>query len=97
MVEKSFDLSSQGSNADEIRTATIFLRTGRALALRSRSKSAPAKSSIAGWDLVELSYRDQERFIEEVLWYADDAIVLEPGDVRAEIIKRLELGVKRYG
>ena len=96
-VEKSFDLSSQGSNADEIRTATIFLRTGRALALRSRSKTASTKSSIAGWDLVELSYRDRERFIEEVLWYADDAIVLEPGDVRAEIIKRLELGVKRYG
>jgi proteasome accessory factor B len=44
-----------------------------------------------------LSYRDQERFIEEVLWYADDAIVLKPEGVRAEIVKRVELGVKRYG
>lgn len=96
-VDKGFDLSSQGKSADEIRTATIFLRTGRALALRSRSKSASAESSITGWDLVELKFRDQERFIEEVLWYADDAILLEPVEVRAEIIKRLELGVKRYG
>ena len=52
---------------------------------------------IAGWDLVELNFRDQERFIEEVLWYGDDAIVLEPKSVREEIVKRLELGVKRYG
>jgi proteasome accessory factor B len=75
----------------------IYLRVGRAIALRSRSKPSSSQSAIAGWDLVELNFRDQERFIEEVLWYADDAIVLEPKSVREEIVKRLELGVKRYG
>ena len=96
-VEKNFQLSSQAGNSDEARTGVLYLRAGRALALRSRSKTASTQSSVEGWDLVELNYRDRERFIEEILWYADDAVVLEPKDVRDEIINRLELGVKRYG
>jgi predicted DNA-binding transcriptional regulator YafY len=96
-VEKEFNLSNLSKSADEVRTAVIYLRVGRALALRSRSKPSSTQSAIAGWDLVELNFRDQERFIEEVLWYGDDAIVMEPKGVREEIVKTLELGVKRYG
>jgi proteasome accessory factor B len=96
-VDKEFDLSNLSKSADEVRTAVIYLRAGRALALRSRSKPSSTESAIAGWDLLELNFRDQERFIEEVLWYGDDAIVTEPKGVREEIVKRLELGVKRYG
>lgn len=96
-VSEDFNLTNQSRNSDEVMTGLLYLRTGRAIALRSRSKPAENESSIAGWDLVELNYRDQERFIEEVLWYADDAVVLEPDNVRDEIVKRLELGVERYG
>lgn len=96
-VEKEFDLSNLSKSADEVRTSFLYLRAGRALALRSRSKPSSTQGAIAGWDLVELNFRDQERFIEEVLWYGDDAIVIEPKGVREEIVKRLELGVKRYG
>lgn len=96
-VSEDFNLTNQSRNSDEVITGLLYLRTGRAIALRSRSKPAENLSLIAGWDLVELNYRDQERFIEEVLWYADDAVVLEPDNVRNEIVKRLELGVERYG
>jgi proteasome accessory factor B len=96
-VSEDFNLTNQSRNSDEVITGLLYLRTGRAIALRSRSKPSENKSLIAGWDLVELNYRDQERFIEEVLWYADDAVVLEPENVRNEIVKRLELGVERYG
>ena len=96
-VENNFDLASLSSNVDEVRKAVIYLRAGRAIALRSRSVPSSTRSDVAGWDKVELSFRDQERFIEELLWYGDDAIVISPKDVRDEIVKRLELGVKRYG
>jgi len=96
-VVKDFDLKSQSGKSEELSTAILHLRTGRALALRSRAKSSTKKKVVPGWDLVEIGFRDRERFIEEVLWYADDAIVVEPSDVRTEIVKRLELGVKRYG
>jgi proteasome accessory factor B len=96
-VENNFDLASLSSNVDEVSKAVIYLRAGRAIALRSRSVSSSTKSDVAGWDKVELSFRDKERFIEELLWYGDDAIVISPKDVRDEIVKRLELGVKRYG
>ena len=96
-VENSFDLAGLSTNVDEVSKAIIYLRAGRAIALRSRSVSLSTKSDVAGWDKVELSFRDRERFIEEVLWYGDDAIVITPKVVRDEIVKRLELGVKRYG
>jgi proteasome accessory factor B len=96
-VSSDFDLKNQRGKAEELSTALLHLRTGRALALRSRAKSSTNKKVVSGWDLVEIGYRDRERFIEEVLWYADDAVVVEPSDLRAEIVKRLQLGVKRYG
>jgi len=96
-VVKDFDLKSQSGKSEELSTAILHLRTGRAIALRSRAKPSTKQKVVPGWDLVEISFRDRERFIEEVLWYADDAIVVEPADVRTEIVKRLELGVKRYG
>jgi len=96
-VVKDFDLKSQSGKSEELSTAILHLRTGRAIALRSRAKPSTKKKVVPGWDLVEISFRDRERLIEEVLWYADDAIVVEPADVRTEIVKRLKLGVKRYG
>jgi proteasome accessory factor B len=96
-VSSEFNLKSQSGKSEEVATAVLRLRTGRALALRSRAKPSTSRRSVPGWDLVETSFRDRERFIEEVLWYADDAIVLEPVEIRVEIVKRLELGVERYG
>jgi len=96
-VSPDFDLGAISTTTDEAKIALLYLRTSRALALRSRSKPATKDSEIAGWDLVQINYRDQERFIEEVLWYGDDAVLIEPHSVKAEIITRLESGVKRYG
>ena len=42
-------------------------------------------------------YQDQERIIEEILWYSDDAVILKPEEVRIAVIERLQTGVKRYG
>lgn len=96
-IPDSFQLRSQIDSSDELSTALIYLRSGRALTLRARSTAAPKASEIPGWDLIALSYRDRERLIEEILWYGDDAVIHSPSDLRDEAISRLEKGVNLYG
>lgn len=96
-IDPKFDLQSELSGKDESKIAEIYLRSSRALALRSRSTSAALVSNIAGWDLLAINYRDRERLIEELLWYGDDVVVASPLDLRAEVIARLEIGVKLHG
>lgn len=96
-IPDSFQLRSQIDSSDELSTALIYLRSGRALTLRARSTAAPKESEIPGWDLIALSYRDRERLIEEILWYGDDAVIHSPSDLRDEAISRLEKGVNLYG
>ena len=96
-IPDSFQLRSQIDSSDEVSTALIYLRAGRALTLRGRSTAAPTESEIPGWDLIALSYRDRERLIEEILWYGDDAVVHSPNELRDDAISRLEKGVKLYG
>ena len=96
-IPESFQLRSQMEDSDELLTASLYLRTGRALSLRSRAANSLQPSKIPGWDLVSLTFRDRERLIEELLWYGDDVVLHSPQDLRDEIILRLENGVKSYG
>jgi len=93
-IPSDFQLRSQLIDSEEGSNALIYLRSGRALNLRARAKALQADKKVDGWDLVELGFRDRERLIEEVLWYGDDAVLHSPADIRAEIISRLEIGVK---
>ncbi|MEY3893422.1 MAG: hypothetical protein RIR78_200 [Actinomycetota bacterium] len=96
-IPADFQLRSQVTDSEDGSTALVYLRTGRALNLRARSKPVETGKKIPGWNLLELKYRDRERLIEEVLWYGDDAVLQSPVDIRDEIISRLELGAKTHG
>jgi len=91
------DINSAFTNPEELLTATLKLRDGRALNLRVRGKQISEAVDSSGWQRFAIEYRDIERFIEEVLWYGDDVIVEEPAELRTEVIKRLKEGVRRYG
>lgn len=78
-------------------SAEIYLRSGRALGLRNRSEEIQDKDSANGWQRFAITYQDQERLIEEILWYADDVVVIAPEVIRSSVIDRLQSGVKRYG
>ena len=78
-------------------SAEIYLRSGRALGLRNRSEEIEDKNAPTGWQRFTIAYQDQERLIEEILWYGDDAVVAKPEIVRKAVIERLQSGVKRYG
>ena len=96
-VPKDFSLQSQMGASETDGAALVYLRSGRALSMRARGTALDASGEVPGWDLFEISYRDRERIIEEVLWYGDDVVLKSPADLRDEVIKRLEQGVKRYG
>jgi proteasome accessory factor B len=78
-------------------TATIILREGRGLNLRSRGTKSATTTSPDGWQEFKIDFRDRERFLEEILWYANDVIVSEPADLRIELLNRLRAGVATYG
>jgi proteasome accessory factor B len=96
-VPKDFSLQSQMGASETDGAALVYLRSGRALSMRARGSALDASGEVPGWDLFEISYRDRERMIEEILWYGDDVVLKSPADLRDEVIKRLEQGVKRYG
>lgn len=94
-VDSAFDLTSFGAAESAKSQAHIYLRVGRAFGIRNRSKILD--SSIPGWELHELFFHDQERMIEEILWYGDDVVVKAPKDLREEVISRVKHGVELYG
>jgi proteasome accessory factor B len=96
-IPAKVDINSAFTNPEELLTATLKLRDGRALNLRVRGKQISEAVDSSGWQRFAIEYRDIERFIEEVLWYGDDVIVEEPAELRTEVIKRLKEGVRRYG
>ena len=97
LIPEDLDIDSQFALSEKAATATLLLRDGRALNLRTRSELIEDVSVIDGWQRVKADYRDRERFIEEILWFGSDVIVLEPDDLRHEIIEILKKGVAIYG
>lgn len=96
-IPDSFDLQKTTLDKGAETIAHLYLRAGRALALRVRSLPVTDHRSISDWDLVEIRYQDRDTFIEELLWYSDDVVVDSPSDLRSEIVERLQEAVKRYG
>jgi proteasome accessory factor B len=74
--------------------AQLRIRIGRGHALR---KDATVLSSDDQFDLCELSYSDEAKFIDSILWHGDDVIVLNPRALRENVILRLKNLVESHG
>ena len=96
-IPSDFALNDQMGASGNASIALIYLRIGRAHSLRSSGKEIFSEKTIPGWNLFELKYRDSERLIEELLWYGDDVVLQSPSDLREDLIRRLQAGVKLYG
>ena len=90
-IEDSLEKNSLGNSV------LLYLRQGRALGLRARSRETVDYKAPDGWQSVRIAFQDQERMIEEILWYGDDVVVLEPESIRGSVISRLQSGVDLYG
>ena len=96
-IPSSFSVESHLHETSSHQSAELYLRTGRAIGLRNKSKEIADPDAPLDWHRVLISYQDQERLIEEVLWYGEDVVVIKPEVLRQSVITRLQSGVKRYG
>ena len=74
--------------------AQVSIRLGRGHVLR---RDCLIISSDEEFDLCEIPYSDEGRFVESILWHGDDVIVHAPIHVRMKVIERLEKLVSAHG
>lgn len=82
---EDLDAALAGSGTDPV-TVLLALAPGRATLLRTRGS---AVGELAGRDLVRIDAYDRTLMIEEISSYGPDALVIEPADVRADVVARL--------
>ena len=73
--------------------AEVSIRLGRGHALR---KDAIVLSSDDEFDLCQIPYSDESRFVDSILWHADDVVVNAPDHVRNRVIERLQALVSAH-
>lgn len=81
------DLTSRLAPDAPDRTATLRVRSGRAVALRHRATSVTAEGE--GWDRIEVPFGRTDAFVDEVAMLGADAVVEAPEDVRSLVVDRL--------
>ena len=96
-IPKELDIDTVFGVEKSAETASLLLRDGRALNLRTRCNPDTNAQQIDGWQAVKIAFKDRERFIEEILWYGSDVIIIEPSSLRSQIIDLLTKGVSQYG
>ncbi|MFA5919175.1 MAG: WYL domain-containing protein [Candidatus Nanopelagicaceae bacterium] len=74
--------------------AQLRIRKGRGHALRGEARTLASDDQ---FDLCELPYSDDERFIDSILWHGDDVVVLSPLALREKVISRLTRLVESHG
>lgn len=67
--------------------AEVSIRMGRGHALR---RDARVISSDDEFDLCQIPYSDESRFLDSILWHADDVIVHTPIQIREKVVERLQ-------
>ena len=69
------------------RDAVLLVRQGRAVALRRRATAAEHDSD--GWDRVRVPFGRADTLVAEICELGDAVVVLEPDDVRDDVVRRL--------
>lgn len=71
-------------------TARVAFEPGTAWWAERRTGAARVSERADGWVELSLPVADRDLFVGWILGFADDAVVLEPDDLRAEVVARLE-------
>lgn len=75
-------------------TAVVLVRKGKAPALRNE---ALVVEHDAEWDRVELQYHDSKQLLREILWTGENAMVIEPKELRDQLIASLKAVIASHG
>jgi proteasome accessory factor B len=92
-VPESLDLRSLARSLnprEPTASATLAIRAGKAPALRRQGEAGTWSRSLpGGFEVYEVGYSDLGSFAEEITRHAADVLVLEPADLRTEVIRNL--------
>ena len=80
--------------SDDLSVARVAIRKGKGAALRS---DATISELDAEWDVADIQYRSEAQIIREVLWAGESAYILEPIDLRDQIVSILSKAVAHHG
>ena len=72
------------------RSAVLLVRQGAGHGLRRHASSVAPAASRPGWDRLEVAFAAADALADEVLGYGADVVVLEPDDVKVDVVARLE-------
>ena len=92
-VPESLDLRSLARSLnprEPTASSTLAIRAGKAPALRRQGEAGTWSRSLpGGFEVYEVGYSDLGSFAEEITRHAADVLVLEPADLRTEVIRNL--------
>jgi proteasome accessory factor B len=71
------------------RTAEVLARVGTAHGLRRHARPV-SQDSDPGWERLAVTFGASDALADELLGYGADVVVLEPPDVRASVVRRLQ-------
>ncbi|HEX7404865.1 MAG TPA: WYL domain-containing protein, partial [Candidatus Nanopelagicaceae bacterium] len=74
--------------------ATVKIRKGKGHVLR---QSSTVISSDDEYDLCRISFNSRESFLDVILWHGEDAVIIEPTQLRDAVIERLRRLVASHG
>jgi proteasome accessory factor B len=78
---------SSSAPAEHTQKATLLIKSGRAAGIRRWAESA---TPVNGGDQVVITYSDPHSVARWLVGYGSDVVVLEPAEVRAAVIRRLQ-------
>ncbi len=81
-IPKDFSMSDLLKSQERNHSCRLKLRTDKAYLLRRFSTLI---SSEDDWDVVEYSYATMEQLLNDLLWHGDDAMIIEPLDLREKV------------
>jgi predicted DNA-binding transcriptional regulator YafY len=67
----------------------LRVREGAALGVRRSARSSSSWPDRPGWDRLEVAYGRTDAFVEELLGYGPDVVVVEPAELRDAVTARL--------
>ena len=93
-ISPNFDLFASIDETSETQEAVLDIRKDKAYNLRKMSTAIEDKGE---WDRITLNYSDAGSFLDSILWYLDDVVVVGPPDLQKQVIEALRVLVKTHG
>lgn len=84
----------EAQQVGEIATASLLVRKGKAVNLR---KEGLVSEHDSDWDLITVQFHSSKDLLREILWAGENVVVLQPTELREELIASLKSVVALHG